>query len=64
VYIGGLGMRAEWRKHVVRSLVENYGASALQLDDKPNLREALIKEASTSFNATREDATNIIPVQH
>ena len=45
LYTGGYGMKSSWRRHVVRKLVDNYGASVLKLDDKSNLRDAIIAEA-------------------
>jgi glycosyltransferase involved in cell wall biosynthesis len=44
-YTGGYGVKSSWRRQVVRSLVDKYGASILKLDDKPNLRDSLIAEA-------------------
>lgn len=47
LYIGGCGLSKETTAIQIQTLVEAYGASALQVDDKPRLKEALLDMART-----------------
>lgn len=49
-YLSGCGLPEERTKRLVALLVDRFGASALQLDDKPALKAALV-----AFSRSRED---------
>ena len=49
-FTGGYGMSRSWRNNVIRLMIDAFGTSSLQLDDKPNLRDALIKPLTQLYS--------------